>query len=118
MSPACRPARSAALCPALPKPSTFAPRISFIPATPASSAVTSLIWMPSTATRTRPCAMMSSMTFFASVIGIAKPYPALTPVGLAMALVIPITSPRELTSGPPEFPGLIAASVWMRSLIE
>src|SRR3972149_2735935 len=26
-----------------------------------------------------------------------------------MALLMPITSPRRLTSGPPEFPGLIAA---------
>jgi len=32
---------------------------------------------------------------------------------LAIALLIPITSPRMLTSGPPELPGLIAASVWM-----
>ena len=31
---------------------------------------------------------MSSMTFFARVIGIAKPYPAFTPVGLAIALVV------------------------------
>ena len=37
------------------------------------------------------------------------------PVGLAIALLIPITSPRTLTSGPPELPGLIAASVWMKS---
>jgi hypothetical protein len=30
-----------------------------------------------------------------------------------MAELIPITSPRELISGPPLFPKLIAASVWM-----
>ena len=34
-----------------------------------------------------------------------------------MAVLTPITSPRELTSGPPEFPGLSAASVWMMSSI-
>ncbi len=28
---------------------------------------------------------------------------------------MPITSPRTLTSGPPELPGLMAASVWMKS---
>jgi hypothetical protein len=39
----------------------------------------------------------------------------LRPVGLAIALLIPMTSPRTLTSGPPELPGLIAASVWMKS---
>ena len=30
-----------------------------------------------------------------------------------MAVLIPITSPSEFSRGPPEFPGLIAASVWM-----
>ena len=33
-----------------------------------------------------------------------------------MAVLMPITWPR-LTSAPPELPGLIAASVWMASLI-
>jgi len=32
-------------------------------------------------------------------------------------VLTPITSPRELTSGPPELPGLSAASVWMTSPI-
>jgi len=31
-----------------------------------------------------------------------------------MAVLIPITSPRRLTSGPPELPGLMDASVWMK----
>ena len=51
------------------------------------------------------------------MIGIAKPRPMLPlwpdtelPV-VAIAELTPITSPRELTNGPPEFPGLIAASV-------
>ena len=30
---------------------------------------------------------------------------------VAIAELTPITAPAELTSGPPEFPGLIAASV-------
>src|SRR5262245_12381952 len=32
---------------------------------------------------------------------------------LAIALLMPITSPLMFTSGPPELPGLIAASVWI-----
>ena len=32
-----------------------------------------------------------------------------------MALLMPITSPDMFTSGPPELPGLIAASVWRKS---
>jgi hypothetical protein len=34
-----------------------------------------------------------------------------------MALFTPTTSPRRFTSGPPELPGLIGASVWMKSSI-
>ena len=30
---------------------------------------------------------------------------------------MPITSPRRLSSGPPELPGLMAASVWMTSWV-
>lgn len=51
---------------------------------------------------------------------IAKPRPMPPPVvadvpgGCAIAeLRTPITSPRAFTSGPPELPGLIAASVWI-----
>jgi hypothetical protein len=32
-----------------------------------------------------------------------------------MAVLMPTTSPAEDTSGPPELPGLSAASVWMTS---
>ena len=31
-----------------------------------------------------------------------------------IAVFIPITSPRAFSNGPPELPGLIAASVWMK----
>jgi hypothetical protein len=34
---------------------------------------------------------------------------------VAIAVEIPTTSPPPLTSTPPEFPGLMAASVWMAS---
>ena len=30
-------------------------------------------------------------------------------------VLMPMTSPEELSSGPPELPGLMAASVWMAS---
>ena len=43
------------------------------------------------------------------VIGSAKPRPA--PGPLLTNVLIPITSPLDIISGPPEFPGFIAASV-------
>ena len=53
------------------------------------------------------------MNFFASFIGIAKPIPIFDILlsGLYIDWLIPITSPAEFSSGPPEHPGLIAASV-------
>ena len=36
---------------------------------------------------------------------------------MMIAVLMPMTSPREDTSGPPELPGLSAASVWMTSSI-
>lgn len=44
---------------------------------------------------------------FTLEIGIAKPIPFAS----ATAVLIPITSPAALTSGPPELPEFIAASV-------
>ena len=52
------------------------------------------------------------------VLGTAKPTPSLPPLWLAIWELIPITAPEESSSGPPELPGLIAASVWITSLIE
>ena len=48
-------------------------------------------------------------------IGTAKLMPAKssTPAGLAIPVTIPTTWPWRLTSGPPEFPGLTAASNWI-----
>ena len=54
-------------------------------------------------------------TAIANWIGIAKPIPSLTPELLAIAVLIPTTSPRRFINGPPLLPGLIAASVWMKS---
>ncbi len=49
-------------------------------------------------------------------IGTAKPMPMNTRwlVGLRMPVTMPTTSPSAVTSGPPELPGLAAASNWMR----
>ncbi len=44
----------------------------------------------------------------------ANPMPAKAPLRLAIAVFMPTTSPRAFESGPPELPGLIAASVWMK----
>ena len=49
--------------------------------------------------------------------GIAKPMPSLPPESLAICAFTPITSPSRSRSGPPELPWLIAASVWIESLI-
>ena len=51
----------------------------------------------------------------ARLIGMLKPTPSLPPPLERIAILIPTTSPFMLTSGPPEFPGLIAASVWRKS---
>ncbi len=49
------------------------------------------------------------------LIGTAKPIPMLPPPPPAVAIceLTPITRPRPSISGPPELPGLIAASVWI-----
>ena len=50
------------------------------------------------------------MTHVAVSMGMAKPMPwAIAKI----AVLMPTTSPRESTSGPPEFPGFSATSVWM-----
>jgi len=48
-------------------------------------------------------------------MGMAKPIPILPPPGARMAVFMPISSPRKFTSAPPELPGLMEASVWMKS---
>ena len=44
----------------------------------------------------------------------ANPTPSLPPDIDAMAVLMPITLASASASGPPELPGLIGASVWMR----
>ena len=56
----------------------------------------------------RPFLIMRSATARALLMGIAKPNPVPMP---KIAVLMPMTSPLELQSGPPLLPGLIAASV-------
>ena len=49
--------------------------------------------------------------------GIAKPTPVFSPVSLLIWALTPITRPFRSSSGPPELPWLIAASVWIESAI-
>ena len=57
------------------------------------------------------------------LLGIANPSPMLpaeppAPVGMdAIELLIPMTRPAASKSGPPEFPGLMAASTWMAFVV-
>ena len=44
----------------------------------------------------------------------AKPMPTLPPEGVKIIELMPTSSPRRFTSAPPELPGLIEASVWMK----
>ena len=45
--------------------------------------------------------------------GTAKPMPTLPPVSLEIWELTPITWPRAFSSGPPELPWLMGASVWI-----
>ena len=49
------------------------------------------------------------------LIGTAKPMPTDPPLRVKIAELRPTASPLALTRGPPELPGLIEASVWMKS---
>lgn len=44
-------------------------------------------------------------------MGMANPMPPFMPVRERMAVLMPMTRPSASTSGPPELPGLMAASV-------
>src|SRR6058998_1488148 len=68
-------------------------------------------WIPIHGRLTTPFARRSSATRRARFIGIAKPIPMEPPLGEKIELFTPITAPVASTSGPPEFPGLIDASV-------
>jgi hypothetical protein len=53
----------------------------------------------------------------ATSTGTAKPTPSPPPDEVWICWLTPITRPPPSTSGPPELPGLIAASVWIAPAI-
>ena len=73
-------------------------------------------WAPMTGYSASPVRRIWSTVVRTCSMGIAKPTPMLpaspdAPPLVAIAEFTPTTSPARFTSGPPEFPGLIAASV-------
>ena len=72
--------------------------------------------MPDSGRRTRPFWISCGTTREMVLMGMAKPTPTLSPVLLAMAVFMPIIRPWLSNSGPPELPGLMAASIWMIDL--
>ena len=79
-----------------------------------SPPTTSCMLTPSRPRFTSPKRISWSMTARAITVGTAKPMPTLPPEGPMIAELMPISSPLRLTSAPPELPGLIGASVWMK----
>ena len=71
--------------------------------------------IPRYARSTWPADSSCGITVLAVSTGTAKPIPTLPPVPLPVAIweLIPTTRPRASSSGPPELPGLSAASVWI-----
>ena len=51
-------------------------------------------------------------------LGTANPMPLLLPERERIAVLMPMSRPALSISGPPELPGLIAASVWIRLSIK
>ena len=74
---------------------------------------------PRKACFTSPVVWSWRTTSRAVLIGIAKPIPTLPPLPpVWICELMPITLPEASISGPPELPGLIAASVWITWEIE
>ena len=110
MSPGRRPARAAG-----PPSITSVITTPFPPGTPNHSARSGPSWswtvIPIQLRTTWPFSSCGA-TSFSIWMGMANPIPC--PAGFTAALM-PTTAPRASSSGPPELPGLIAASVWMKS---
>ena len=99
-----------------PTASTSAPRASARPKREAEMSSRGRKTTPSTGRAAPPGRRMSSTTRRTAFDGMAKPMPWLPPDCEKMKLLMPTISPRMLTRGPPELPGLIGASVWKNSL--
>ena len=75
------------------------------------SSVTGWMRTPSQPRRVSPNSRSWLMTLTASSVGTAKPMPIEPPEGEMIAVLMPMTSPFMLNSGPPELPRLMAASI-------
>src|SRR4051812_17211980 len=73
---------------------------------------------PSQARSMWPSLMSCGTTLRTLATGTAKPTPVLPPPWEAICELMPITWPDASSSGPPELPGLMAASVWTAPGIE
>ena len=73
--------------------------------------------IPIPGTTGRPRAISWGMSFLTASTGMAKPMPARRRWGCRWRVLTPIRRPAQSSSGPPELPGLMAASVWITSRI-
>ena len=93
---------------------TTAPCLLGTPSDSASSGERGCRETPSQPRTTLPLSTSWSTTRLTMLMGIAKPIPIEPPLWEKIAVLMPMTSPRRFKSGPPELPGLIEASVWMK----
>ena len=75
-----------------------------------ASSISSCIVTPRNARLTAPVSASWSATQRASLAGTARPMPSYPPPRDVIAVLMPTISPSRFTSGPPELPGLMAAS--------
>src|SRR5262249_28962790 len=62
-----------------------------------------------------PPLLAEATTTFTILAGMAKPMPCEPPEREKIAVLTPTRRPLRSTSAPPELPGLMAASVWMKN---
>ena len=113
-SPSWRPVRSAGPPGSTPRTRTPPSTVSSCCWTTRRGSATVCTETPIRLRRTRPSLISRPATNLAVLIAIAKQIPC---AGRIIAVLTPMTSPRELTSGPPELPGFRAASVCKTSSI-
>ena len=95
-------------------PAISAPRVPSSLKDSATGGVTSCTSTPIQPRVTLPLLTICSSTILAVDTGMAKPIPIEPPEREKIAVLMPIRLPAASTSAPPELPGLIAASVWMK----
>jgi hypothetical protein len=82
----------------------------------AISGVTACSLAPSQGRRTTVAPPLAdAITARTMLAGIAKPMPCEPPEREKIAVLMPTRRPARSTSAPPELPGLMAASVWMKN---